>query len=366
MKFLTTLFILILIACGDDQSVSQDTSDPSNLVLDVTISVDGSGLVVFNASADNAVRYELYQGVGNADPVSSTDGHLEHVYMTSGSYLVEVRAYGSSGKYVSVERRINVQSGDPVSTGEGYSTPFSYENMDLVWNDEFNEQFLNDEYWSYDLGTGCPDLCGWGNNELEHYRQQNVRLEDGVLVIEAREETYQGSNYTSGKIVTRDKVTANHGRIDIRAVLPQGQGIWPALWMLGINQPTVGWPKCGEIDIMEMIGGSGRENTVSGNAYWYDNGKLNQPDTYTLSEGTFSGEYRVFSLIWDDQELCWYVDDQVFHTLDISSDSMDEFLKPFYLIFNVAVGGDWPGSPDATTIFPTQMRVDYVRIFQDQ
>ena len=355
-------WLLCLASCGNSE-ITINKDDPAELNLDILVYDDGSGIVVVNASALNVTEFRFFMGDDSA-PYNSVEGYYEYTYASSGSYLVEVRAYGSSGRYIKEDQRIVVPGENVVSVGEGYSTPFSYEDMDLVWNDEFSGSTLNSSYWSHDIGTGCPDLCGWGNNELEYYRPGNTIVGEGVVTIEARKEDFQGSSYTSGKIVTRNKFAAQYGRIDIRARLPIGQGIWPALWMLGTNQPTVGWPKCGEIDIMEMIGGSGRENRVSGNAFWDDNGVNDQPAAYILSEGIFADEYHVFSLIWDEQEICWLVDDQKFHNLDITTSDKSEFHNPFYIIFNVAVGGNWPGEPDASTVFPTEMKVDYIRVFE--
>jgi beta-glucanase (GH16 family) len=276
-----------------------------------------------------------------------------------------VRAIGEEGRYIKTEERINVLAGDPIDIGEGYSTPINYQGMNLVWNDEFNGGALNTQDWSFDLGNGCPDLCGWGNNELEYYRKENCWVGNGVLTIEARKEDYQGFNYTSSKILTRGSQNFQFGRIDIRALLPQGQGIWPALWMLGSNISSVGWPKCGEIDIMEMAGGGGRENKVTANVFWDDNGKRDDVKSYTLPSGTFADEYHVFSLIWDQNEINWLVNDIKYHTVDITPETKNELRNPFFIILNVAVGGNYPGNPDATSIYPTQMKVDYVRVFQN-
>jgi len=157
-----------------------------------------------------------------------------------------------------------------------------------------------------------------------------------------------------------------YGRADIRAIMPKGQGIWPAIWMLGTNQPSVGWPACGEIDIMEMIGGSGRENRVSANMYWEDNGIKNNPRGYTLPEGFLYDKYHVYSIIWTTESITWLIDDIEYHSQDITSPARTEFHSPFYMIMNVAVGGNWPGAPDDTTEFPTSMSVDYVRVFQEK
>jgi beta-glucanase (GH16 family) len=186
------------------------------------------------------------------------------------------------------------------------------------------------------------------------------------LTLQAKRESFSSSAFTSGKIVTRKKRLFQFGRIDIRAQMPAGQGMWPALWMLGDNQDVVGWPSCGEIDMVEVIGGSGRENEALGTAFWDNNGVANFTGKYKLPSGTFADEYHVFSIIWDDNFIRWYVDDQLYNTLDISSQSLSELRAPFYMIFNVAVGGNLPGSPNATTIFPAEMKVDYVRYFQDK
>jgi beta-glucanase (GH16 family) len=161
------------------------------------------------------------------------------------------------------------------------------------------------------------------------------------------------------------KKAFQYGSIDIRAKLPEGQGIWPALWMLGSNFPTIGWPSCGEIDIMEMIGGQGRENTVHGTVHWDNNGQYASfGDSYSLSQGTLNDEFHVFSIVWNSQSIRWYINDIQYNQVDITPAALSEFHQQFFFIFNIAVGGNWPGSPDGTTSFPQQMYVDYVRVFQ--
>ena len=169
--------------------------------------------------------------------------------------------------------------------GQGYTSPTEYEGYELVWNDEFTGNTLDGNNWTHEIGTGCPNLCGWGNNELQYYREENTSVGDGVLTITAKKESFQGSSYSSSRIITEDKREFKYGRFDIRALLPRGQGLWPAIWMLGSNHDAIGWPFCGEIDIMEMIGGDGRENTAYGNVYWDENGTRNQPDITTLASG---------------------------------------------------------------------------------
>jgi beta-glucanase (GH16 family) len=244
----------------------------------------------------------------------------------------------------------------------GATSPTSYPGMNLVWEDEFEGAVLNSGNWSHETGTGQN---GWGNNELQYYRQENLSLQDGFLVITAKKEQFGGREYTSSRIITKDKKQFRYGRIDIRAALPKGQGMWPALWMLGSNFSSVGWPACGEIDIMEMIGGNGREKTVHGTVHWQHDGSAAQyGGEYSISSGTLSDKFHVFSVIWDAQAIRWLIDDKEYHVIDTSPAQLDEFRRSFFFIFNVAVGGNWPGSPDADTNFPQHMIVDYVRVFQ--
>ena len=250
---------------------------------------------------------------------------------------------------------------------EDYSTPNQYRDWDLVWGDEFSGMALDTTIYSYETGSGCnKNLCGWGNNELQQYSAEakNVRLENGNLIIEALQE--DATLYTSARIYTQNKVELQYGRIDIRAKLPIGQGIWPALWMLGSNIDDVGWPLCGEIDIMEIIGQEPAQ--LHGTGYFGDQPwpNNNVTATFSLPDGNFNDRYHVFSLIWEYNKLWYLVDDIIYHTItpDRLKGQPWPYNQPFYFLFNVAVGGTWPGSPDETTIFPQQMQVDYIRVFQ--
>lgn len=246
----------------------------------------------------------------------------------------------------------------------GATSPTSYEGMNLVWEDEFEGSTLNAQNWGHETGTGDN---GWGNNELQFYRPQNTSLQDGFLIITAKKEAFGGREYTSSRIITKDKKQFRYGRIDIRAALPRGQGMWPALWMLGSNFDQVGWPACGEIDIMEMVGGNGRENTVHGTVHWQHDGQRAEfSGNYRLPSGTLADQFHVFSIVWDAQTIRWLIDNREYHVIDTTPAQLDEFRRSFFFIFNVAVGGNWPGSPDATTNFPQHMFVDYVRVFQAQ
>jgi len=255
------------------------------------------------------------------------------------------------------------QTGSKVTIPKlGATSPTSYTNMKLVWADEFDDTALNSDFWSFETGNGSN---GWGNNELQFYRTQNTSIQDGHLVITAKKEPFGGKEYTSSRIITKNKKEFRYGRVDIRAALPKGQGIWPALWMLGSNFDTVSWPACGEIDIMEMIGGGGRENTVHGTVHWQNEGKHAQfGGKTTLPSGTFSDQFAVYSITWDATSIRWFVDNKQYHVIDTTPAELDEFRRNFFFIFNVAVGGNWPGSPNTTTTFPQHMIVDYVRVFQ--
>ncbi|MCC6727235.1 MAG: family 16 glycosylhydrolase [Saprospiraceae bacterium] len=252
---------------------------------------------------------------------------------------------------------------DDVPSGEaGYTSPDSYAGYTLVWADEFNGPSIDLTNWTYDIGRGSN---GWGNNELQYYtdRPANNYIEDGKLVIEAKQESFGGASYTSSRLKTQGLQSFKFGRIDIRAKLPYGKGIWPALWMLGDNINAVSWPKCGEIDIMEVIGSE--PNKLHGTVHWDNNGSHAQYGQSTLAPScTFADEYHVFSLIWDEQSIKWLLDDVQYNVVDITPSGLSEFKENFFFIFNVAVGGNWPGSPDGSTKFPQQMKVDYVRVFQ--
>jgi beta-glucanase (GH16 family) len=242
---------------------------------------------------------------------------------------------------------------------KGYTSPEKYPDLDLVWSDEFNDGRLDTSHWSFEIGGH-----GWGNNELQFYQEDNTKVRDGFLIITARKESREGKDYTSSRIITKGKKEFQYGRIDIRAKLPKGQGIWPALWMLGNNISTVDWPACGEIDIMEMIGG--KENMLHGTAHWDSAGMHTYHGGNVLLKDNkiFADEFHVFSIDWNQEKIVWSLDGVPYYTMNISREDQTEFQNKFYFIFNVAVGGNWPGSPNETTVFPQQLIVDYVRVFQ--
>lgn len=249
---------------------------------------------------------------------------------------------------------------------DDYETPENYAGWSLAWADEFDGPEINKDWWTHEIGNGEG---GWGNNELEYYTdgEENSRIVDGKLVIEARDDSWDGHQYTSARMITKDKKIFSFSRTDIRAKLPFGQGIWPALWMLGNNIDDRGWPACGEIDIMEMIGNhpSTTHATVHFGADFTNNYKY-VGDQYSITGEIFNDRFHVFSVVREFNQMWFYVDDILIFDFD-SKDTQNQpypFNDQFFFIFNVAIGGNWPGSPDETTQFPQLMEVDYIRVFE--
>ncbi|HRV83380.1 MAG TPA: family 16 glycosylhydrolase [Saprospiraceae bacterium] len=244
----------------------------------------------------------------------------------------------------------------------GYDAATAYDGYALKWSDEFSGDAINADNWSFEIGNGDG---GWGNNELEYYRKENAYLKEGYLIIQAREESFADLRYTSARLVTKGKQSFRYGRLDIRAALPVGQGIWPALWLLGENIDAVGWPACGEIDLMEYLGHEpakthGTLHYGPSFAEW-----AYQSREYSLPEGDFHNEFHVFSLLWDENGFKWLVDDVPY--AEIGSNTIapvNPFNGNFFFIINLAVGGNWPGRPDSSTEFPQFFLVDYIRYYQ--
>ena len=357
------LFTLFAFAsCQKDNYQPKPIVLPTNLM--VTLEINTATVnVVATADSANFFIFTFYEN-GDSTMVESITGIASHTYSTSGEYSVKTVAYTTAEHFITeVDAfEINLNLGGTGAPALGATSPMSYNGYTLVWHDEFNGNALSAD-WVHETGNGN---WGWGNNELQYYTSQNTTVSGGVLQITAKQEAMGGQNYTSSRIKTQGLKSWKYGRIDIRAALPKGQGIWPALWMLGDNISSVGWPSCGEIDIMEMIGGPGNnDRTVHGTAHWSDNGSHAQfGDSYTLNSGIFADEFHVFSIVWNANGITWLVDNQVYNTINTTPAQLSEFQEKFFFIFNVAVGGNWPGSPDASTQFPQTMYVDYVRVFQ--
>jgi beta-glucanase (GH16 family) len=240
----------------------------------------------------------------------------------------------------------------------------------LAWSDEFDGaagSAVDATKWVFETGNGSG---GWGNNELEYYRSgtSNAALDgSGNLVITAKQESYGGFAYTSARIKTQGLASWTYGHIEARIKLPYGRGLWPAFWMLGNDISTNSWPACGEIDIMENIG---KEPSIN-------HGSLHMPAAGTSSDdeltgsitfatGKLSDDFHVYAIDWSSSAIQFYLDGNPYETQTPANATGRtwEFDQPFFILLNIAVGGNWPGSPDSTTVFPQTMTVDYVRVCQ--
>jgi beta-glucanase (GH16 family) len=229
-----------------------------------------------------------------------------------------------------------------------------------VWSDEFDGTTIDPKNWKFDKGGS-----GWGNVELEYYtdRPENARIENGMLVIEARQEKYEGLNYTSARLNTRGLQEFTYGHIEARMKLPSGQGIWPAFWMLGSN---ASWPMGGEMDVMEYIGKTPDTvyQTVHGPGY---SGSKGIGSHFVLTADSLKNDFHVYAIEWAPNEIHWFLDGQEIFKVtpnQIPAGTHWVYDHPFFIILNLAVGGGWPGYPDSSTVFPQQLQVDYVRVYQ--
>ena len=253
----------------------------------------------------------------------------------------------------------------PISMQQPTNTRFKT----LVWSDEFNYKGLPDSTkWGYDKGNGCPNNCGWGNNELQYYtvkKLENARVDDGKLIIEAKKEDFDGMKYTSTRLVTKNKGDWKYGRFEIKAKLPAGKGMWPAIWMLPTKWAYGGWPHSGEIDIMENVGylPDSVYGTVHTGAFNHVKGTQK---TKGLLRTDLSKAFHVYSIEWTENEMQFFVDDEKYLTINKGANTEEwPFDKEFHLLLNIAVGGNWGGKYGVDdSIFPQKMIVDYVRVFQ--
>jgi beta-glucanase (GH16 family) len=254
----------------------------------------------------------------------------------------------------------------PPSDSEDTYTPPPGET--LVWSDEFESDDINLDVWSYET-----EATGWSpewNGEWQRYTDNgtggpNACINDGVLVIRALETSGGDGGYTSARLVTKESGAWEYGTIVARMQLPYGQGMWPAFWMLGINET---WPECGEIDILEMIGGGVdgiRDRTAHAALHWYDSGDHQSGGSETIYEEKLALDWHYYEAEWDEQTIEIMFDGVTYFTRDISGAGLTEFHQPFYILLNLAVGGDWPGPPDETTVFPQYLYIDWVRVYQE-
>jgi hypothetical protein len=361
LRWVATLsLLLIAIGCGSSEP---DVPEVTDLVVTIDVDDQGSGQILIDAKAKNVKFFKFYLGEDPLEtPIQTDIGLVVHTYKVTGNYTVKVQAHSNESQFLTYEETIEVKIFTPIPQ-TGYTTPSTYAGMNLLWQEEFNDATIDETKWTFEIGNNN----GWGNNELEYYRKENASIVDGHLMIEAKAEPFGGKSYTSTRMITKGKFDFKYGRVDVRAALPEGKGVWPAIWMLGANIDAVSWPKCGEIDIMEKIGGGIEEKKIYGTVHWFASAYANYGGSFTGStEGIFNDKFHVYSITWDAEFIRWYIDDSKFHEIDIRPDHLSEFRENFFLILNVAVGGNWPGNPDANTQFPQRMFVDYIRVFQPQ
>jgi beta-glucanase (GH16 family) len=265
----------------------------------------------------------------------------------------------------------------PIGLALGFAMP-CHGAWEQVWNDEFDGSALDANRWTYDIGNGYWSdgewISGWGNNELEYYtsRTENVYVSDGLLHLSARNESYNGFSYTSGRVKSYGLFSKKYGRFEFRARLPQGQGFWPALWLLP-DYPVFprgqygNWAASGEIDTMESRGSDPTrvDGTIFYGGEWPNQAYSTQ--SYLLPGGGQTTDFHTYALEWNTNSLRWYVDGQLFkaETWWWSSGGPfpAPFDQPFYIIMNLAVGGDYGGNPNPSTVFPGELQVDYVRVY---
>lgn len=357
------LFVIIVSSCGgsegEDNShdfIEPEVITPSNLSLTIDIvgldsenpNGDGTGVITCTATATDAIEYEFK--FGNGDEITSATGTVEYKYTERGTnnYIVSVIAFSKTGDFINTFQQIKVTV---------QRAPFE----NLIFSDEFDvDGSPDDSKWNYNIGTGDN---GWGNGEKEYYtdRSENVIVEDGFLKITAIKENFEGSQYTSTRMLTQGKFEFTYGKVEVKAKLPFGNGTWPAIWMLGANIETVGWPACGEIDIMEHWGYN--QGTVQSALHTISSyGSTTNHGAQFLED--VSSEFHVYAVEWDEEEIVFSVDDKVHYTYNpsVKNDETWPFTTNQFLILNVAMGGSWfEIDPNFTE---SSMLVDYVRVYQ--
>ena len=339
---------IALAACSDGDNICEPiVDDSSSSVAQSSESREGS-----SSSTDPALS--AADGIENLSSCSSKVTEPAEVTENLSS-----STKGDSG----TEAGMTSSSSAISSSSEGSSEPAET----YLWNDEFDGDAIDNSKWTFDIGTGSS---GWGNNEWEYYtdRKENAYVKDGVLHIRAQKEDYEEQKYTSARMLTKGKFSFKYGTVEARIALPTGKGIWPAFWMLGENFDTVGWPACGEIDIIEAVN---TENKIYGTNHWANGSEY---ATYGNNTGNYRDQkyelditqFHTYKFTWDEKYIRMFVDDFMYHEILIENNEGDteEFHKPFFFLLNVAVAGNWPGFDVDDTQFPNEMLVDYIRVTQ--
>jgi len=337
------LVLVSILSCSKDSTGGGSPGQPpSNLTVNAVVSTDNSGNVSFTATATNAVTYDFDYGNGVFATVVS--GVVTYKYPASGTYSVNVVAKSSGGQTISKSIQVTVTMA-----------------LSLVWSDEFDVPGApNTARWGYDLGDGCPGNCGWGNNELQYYtnRADNVIVSAGTLKIIAKKENYNGKAYTSARLLSKDKFSFKYGKVEARAKLPAGVGTWPAIWTLGNNIGSVGWPACGEMDIMEHVG---KElNKIYGTLH-YPGRSGGNADGNTKIISNATTEFHIYSMEWTSTLIKIFVDGDLIHSV-VNSNNLP-FNQNFFFILNIAMGGNF-GGPVDPAFSSAALEIDYIRVYQ--
>ena len=329
-KFIAAVGIVALAACSDDASPS------------------------FAGPAESSAE-------SSSSVIPASSGNL---LSSSSESVIESSAASSSS--VAAQSSSSVETASS-SSAETTSSSSAEPAAEYFWNDEFDGESIDLNKWTFDIGTGAS---GWGNNEWEYYtdRKENAYVKDGVLHIRAQKEDYEGQKYTSARMLTKGKFAFKYGTVEARIALPTGKGIWPAFWMLGENFDTVGWPACGEIDIIEAVNS---ENKIYGTNHWANGTEYatygNNTSDYRNQKFELDiTQFHTYKFTWDEKYIRMFVDDFMYHEILIEGNEGDteEFHKPFFFLLNVAVAGNWPGFEVDDSQFPNEMLVDYIRVIK--
>lgn len=328
----------VLVACGDGETICEEPIEIDDSSTSYSDSLSSSTITQESSSSEMAISSSSSAAVPSSSSwtLSSDDSRVTEVESSSSSAAV------------------------PSSSS---AVPSSSSESPYFWNDEFDT--IDSSKWTFEIGTGSS---GWGNNEWEYYtdRSENAYVQDGILHIRANKEDYEGSKYTSARMITKGKFSFTYGTVEARIALPVGKGIWPAFWMLGANIDAVSWPACGEIDIIEAVND---ENVVYGTNHWQYNGNHadygnNTRDYYGTSKELDITQFHNYKMVWNEKLIAMYVDDFKYQEIAIENakDGLEAFHKPQFFILNVAVAGNWPGFEVDDAQFPNEMLVDYIRV----
>jgi beta-glucanase (GH16 family) len=344
-----------LVACDGGDKIS-DT--PEEYVGEIVDSSSSSTDVIQSSSSEEFTSSSSLQPLSSTTPNDTPSSS----FVTPESSSSEMAVSSSSSPTVQSSSSAVPSSSSAIPSSSS-AVPSSSSESPYFWNDEFDT--IDSSKWTFEIGTGSS---GWGNNEWEYYtdRSENAYVKDGILHIRANKEDYEGSKYTSARMITKSKFSFTYGTVEARIALPTGKGIWPAFWMLGANIDEVSWPACGEIDIIEAVNS---ESVVYGTNHWQYEGSHaeygnNTNDFHGAKKEFDITQFHTYKMTWDDKLIAIYVDDFKYHEISIEENAggTDAFHKPQFFLLNVAVAGNWPGFEVDDSQFPNEMLVDYIRV----